>query len=172
MKQQRKEQAKQQQNARQKNPNKSPKKKNQPRHNAIPSDRNRFDAKGPSTSLASNLSSLSKIVDETPTTDPTTTRQKSAQKLKREMLEKLFKEKPELFEKRIIIIDGSNLARSYVVVNFTSTILDFIFSFFSGLLYCRHGIRNQSYSIKGIELGIRHFESLGFSVRAVVPQMR
>lgn len=35
--------------------------------------------------------------------------------IKREMQEKLFKEKPELFEKRMIIIDGSNVARTYVL---------------------------------------------------------
>lgn len=35
--------------------------------------------------------------------------------IKHEMQEKLFKEKPELFEKRTIIIDGSNVARTYVL---------------------------------------------------------
>ncbi|XP_055324933.1 probable serine/threonine-protein kinase DDB_G0278845 [Sitodiplosis mosellana] len=60
---------------------------------------------------------------------------------------KLFAEKPELFEKRMIVIDGSNVAYS-------------------------HGLKDKSYSVKGIELCIKYFEDRGFEVRAVVPQMR
>lgn len=36
----------------------------------------------------------------------------------------------------------------------------------------RHGLKNKTYSIKGIELCVKHFEDLGFTVKAVVPQMR
>lgn len=141
----------QKQNTKFKKPNPSPKKKNRSRVKSnIPIERNRFDSNGASTSYLSSPSSSSTRNDPgTSTTTENQTQPEPAQKviIGRELQEKLFKEKPELFEKRMIIIDGSNVAHS-------------------------HGLQNRTYSIKGIELCVKHFENLGFPVKAVVPQMR
>lgn len=40
------------------------------------------------------------------------------------------------------------------------------------LHFYRHGRKDNSYSIKGIEICLKHFENLGFEVKAFVPQMR
>lgn len=53
---------------------------------------------------------------------------------------------PDELERRMVIIDGSNVA-------------------------CTHGSPNF-YSVKGIELCLQYFETRGFEVKAVVPQMR
>lgn len=53
---------------------------------------------------------------------------------------------PDELEKRMVIIDGSNVA-------------------------CTHGSPNF-FSVKGIELCLQYFETRGFEVKAVVPQMR
>lgn len=36
----------------------------------------------------------------------------------------------------------------------------------------RFGRKDRSYSVKGIQICIEHFEKDGFNVKAVVPQMR
>lgn len=111
-------QEKQQQTAKFKKPKQSPKKPNRSHLKNIPSERNRFDLKDPSTSFrnlsSSSSSSTPRIDAETSTATESKAKQKATQKVNRELQEKLFKEKPELFEKRMIIIDGSNVARSYV----------------------------------------------------------
>lgn len=77
----------------------------------IPLHGNRFDTKNPSTSFDDRSSAAAKS-----STTETESKRDAKKKLviKYDMKEKLFKEKPELFEKRMIIIDGSNMARSYV----------------------------------------------------------
>lgn len=38
--------------------------------------------------------------------------------------------------------------------------------------YFRHGVKDKSYSVKGIEICIKYFQDRGFDVRAVVPLSR
>lgn len=104
-------QAKRQQNAKVKSPQ-SPKKNLRSNLINVPSNRNRFDTKNPTTSFEDRASTAAKS-----STIDTESKRVAKNKLviKREMQEKLFKEKPEFFEKRMIIIDGSNVARSYVL---------------------------------------------------------
>lgn len=74
---------------------------------------NRFDVRNPSTSFETYSSVVSKGTSTVTSKSPESKR--SAQrnlKIQYEKELKLFKEKPELFEKRMIIIDGSNVART------------------------------------------------------------
>lgn len=99
-------QAKRQQIAKAKTQQNSPKTKHAPNGVNNLRYRNRFVTNAPSTSFG-NPSLKSSTAE-------TEGKNAAAEKLaiKSKMQQKLFKEKPELFEKRMIIIDGSNVARS------------------------------------------------------------
>lgn len=71
---------------------------------------NRFDTRNPSTSFET----FSTLDSNVPSTNTSESRKavKRNQTIQYEKEKQLFAEHPELFEKRMIIIDGSNVART------------------------------------------------------------
>lgn len=92
------------------------KSKNKRLQNALKSGKlSRFDAKTRTNSFDGLLPITPNTSTSAPTSAPTSTttdtKDPKKSKLTYEDEKKLFQEKPELFEKRMVIIDGSNVAR-------------------------------------------------------------
>ncbi|XP_031620950.1 NEDD4-binding protein 1-like [Contarinia nasturtii] len=121
---------------------------------------NRFDPNrlnnsvNTATASSSSTSSSSTSGTAIATTTSATAAEKAVAKkkiiLEYEKEKKMFAEKPELFEKRVIIIDGSNVAFSH------------------GEAIGKKGL----YSVKGLELCMKYFENRGHIVRIVIPSNR
>lgn len=89
---------------------------------------------------------------------------------KKVKVDEKIKVKPKLPEKRIVLIDGSNLAMAFTE-NYGSKKTEKDFSAEGKKVQVFYPILNSLF-FSGLKICIEHFESQGFQVKAIVPEFR